>query len=568
MDSPYLESGESIILTTDRVSVNSTQYDMLLTTRHLILVDIRYAQFEPRKFPLLTILSVKGGTVTTGDLVITLSFSDTSRTGGSEQINLIFSRQPGEHRDRERDEWLKKLMELIVSVRQEAISTRTTSIDHEIGIRPAMRRPVAPEMQPPHTTAINFRTAPIELNIIPDEPEPQAFPEEKPGSEVRHGGQRVEGTPDVTGKVTASPATVLPVQQIPIVSQEELPLPVIPEATIPEETPAEASGAETASPDTVSLNVPEIIVSPFQEEHGESISIPDVIKPEGTPADSGADTASLDRSNLPVPEIVERPAVLKEGAEPSETVPPEGGKFIEPVGQPPAYIIPQSPGSPPPPAVFGSRRKLFIIVTAIIILILGIVGGAVFYPNYFAPGKGLFPVPTPAIPETTAPIPSAQMTPAPAQVVIPSTGVWVRVIYPRNYYGRLGNPGSLRGITGSGDRFYQMNEDNHLVQVQIYKTDNSGDTLTVEIYRNGEIINRRETTAPMGFIELLIDARTGNPPGITPRITQSANQTITRTSNLTSQINNQTITRTSNLTSQISNQTMNQTGSISRAMYF
>jgi hypothetical protein len=142
------------------------------------------------------------------------------------------------------------------------------------------------------------------------------------------------------------------------------------------------------------------------------------------------------------------------------------------------------------------------------------------------------------------------------------------VIYPRNYYGRLGNPGSLRGITGSGDRFYQMNEDNHLVQVQIYKTDNSGDTLTVEIYRNGEIINRRETTAPMGFIELLIDARTGNPPGITPRITQSANQTITRTSNLTSQINNQTITRTSNLTSQISNQTMNQTGSISRAMYF
>ncbi|MGA2913469.1 MAG: hypothetical protein ABSE07_08130 [Methanoregula sp.] len=553
MDSPYLESGESIILTTDRVSVNSTQYDMLLTTRHLILVDIRYAQFEPRKFPLLTILSVKGGTVTTGDLVITLSFSDTSRTGGSEQINLIFSRQPGEHRDRERDEWLKKLMELIVSVRQEAISTRTTSIDHEIGIRPAMRRPVAPEMQPPHTTAINFRTAPIELNIIPDEPEPPAFPEEKPGSEVRHGGQRVEGTPDVTGKVTASPDTVLPVQQIPIVSQEELPLSVIPEATIPEETPAEASGAETVSPDTVSLNAPEIIVSPFQEEHGESISIPDVIKPEGTPADPGADTASLDRSNLPVPEIVERPAVQKEGAEPSETVPPEGGKIIEPVGQPPAYIIPQSPGSPPPPAVFGSRRKLFIIVTAIIILILGIGGGAVFYPNYFAPGKGLFPVPTPAIPETTAPIPSTQMTPAPAHVVIPSTGVWVRVIYPRNYYGRLGNPGSLRGITGSGDRFYQMNEDNHLVQVQIYKTDNSGDTLTVEIYRNGEIINRHETTAPMGFIELLIDARTGNPPGITPRITQSANQTITRTSNLTSQI---------------SNQTMNQTGSISRAMYF
>ena len=39
MGSPYLESGESLILTTDRVSVNTVQYDMLLTTRYLILVD-------------------------------------------------------------------------------------------------------------------------------------------------------------------------------------------------------------------------------------------------------------------------------------------------------------------------------------------------------------------------------------------------------------------------------------------------------------------------------------------------------------------------------------------------
>jgi hypothetical protein len=80
MDSPYLESGESIVLTTDRVSVNSEQYDLLLTTRYLILVDIRYAQFQPQKIPLLAILSVKGGKISTGDLVITLFFSDTSRT--------------------------------------------------------------------------------------------------------------------------------------------------------------------------------------------------------------------------------------------------------------------------------------------------------------------------------------------------------------------------------------------------------------------------------------------------------------------------------------------------------
>jgi len=33
MGNPYLESGESLILTTDRVRVNTVQYDVLLTTR-------------------------------------------------------------------------------------------------------------------------------------------------------------------------------------------------------------------------------------------------------------------------------------------------------------------------------------------------------------------------------------------------------------------------------------------------------------------------------------------------------------------------------------------------------
>ncbi len=58
---PYLESGESIILTTDRIRVNSVQYDMLLTTRNLILVDVGHTRFQPLMYPLLSILSVKGG---------------------------------------------------------------------------------------------------------------------------------------------------------------------------------------------------------------------------------------------------------------------------------------------------------------------------------------------------------------------------------------------------------------------------------------------------------------------------------------------------------------------------
>ncbi len=165
-------------------------------------------------------------------------------------------------------------------------------------------------------------------------------------------------------------------------------------------------------------------------------------------------------------------------------------------------------------------------------LIFGIAGIAVFSPAWFGTPSGvLSPVPTPSLPETLAPVPSTLVTPVPTPLIIPTIGVWVRVTYPHDFYGRLGNPGSLREVSGSGDRLYQMNADDHLVQVQMYKTDNSGDTLSVEIYRNGESMTRRTTTSPMGFIDLLVDSTTGDPPGIPPRITQSPGpvRTDTRT---------------------------------------
>ncbi len=158
----------------------------------------------------------------------------------------------------------------------------------------------------------------------------------------------------------------------------------------------------------------------------------------------------------------------------------------------------------------------------ILVLLLGIAGIAVFSPAWFgAPSGALSPVPTPSLPETLVPVPSTPVTPVPTPLIIPTTGVWVRVTYPQDFYGRLGNPGSLREVSGSGDRLYQMNADDHLVQVQMYKTDNSGDTLSVEIYRNGESMTRRTDSSPMGFIDLLVDSTTGAPPGIPPRITQS-----------------------------------------------
>jgi hypothetical protein len=619
MDSPYLESGESIILTTDRVRINSLQYDLLLTTKYLILIDIRYARFQPQKIPLMAILSVKAGEIATGDLAITLFFSDTSRTGGSDRMNLIFLRQPGEQRERERDEWLKKLMEHVVAGRQESIGHGIAPIDQDTGIRPARRRQIAPEMQRPHSTVIDLSPAQIELTVIHDEPEGTAPPEEtvpEAGARAPSGEKSQETAPEApaspdreipdvtetfTPGVPADESDSIPettgAEEISDESEELLSTPVvsemiapevprdghadavIPDATIPEET-LSCAVPETTSPDMTPPDESETIIWGEPSEVLTRSEVPDSATPVETPAVLKVESPPPDRTEpeelkiiTPIPAredltgsevsvtttTVETPvdtgdkpaspepwgasfpAIGKVSPGPSETGIPEGEGQGESAGSTEAESTSPVPGSPAPPHVFGNRQKSFMIAAAILILILGVAGIAVFSPSYFsAPLRELSTVPAPSQPGTVVPVSSTLVTPAPTTVIIPPTGVWVRVTYPQDYYGRLGNPGSLREITGSGDRLYQMNADNRLVQVQMYKTDNSGDILSVEVYRNGELISHRTTSSPRGFIDLLIDVTTGGPPGIPPRVTQTTSPV--QTTNKTLPVSNPGIT--------------------------
>jgi hypothetical protein len=48
--------------------------------------------------------------------------------------------------------------------------------------------------------------------------------------------------------------------------------------------------------------------------------------------------------------------------------------------------------------------------------------------------------------------------------------------------------------------------------------------LTVEVYREGDLISHRTISTPMGSIEFMIDARTGQPPGIPVTPTPLNNQ--------------------------------------------
>jgi hypothetical protein len=146
-------------------------------------------------------------------------------------------------------------------------------------------------------------------------------------------------------------------------------------------------------------------------------------------------------------------------------------------------------------------------VSILVLIILAVVGGMILNVHV-GPQKGNEPL-VPVV--TMAPLLPA--TPAP--VTIPGNGVWVRVEYNGSFIGDVGNPGSLQHVGGSGDRFYYIPKSDDLVQASIQKQDNSGNTLTIEVYRNGEMVLYRTTRAPKGEVQILIDPRTGKPPGIT-----------------------------------------------------
>jgi hypothetical protein len=172
-----------------------------------------------------------------------------------------------------------------------------------------------------------------------------------------------------------------------------------------------------------------------------------------------------------------------------------------------------------PPAPPSNKSKT-IAVTAIIIIILALIGAGLIYSTSMPGNSGTPPEPvnTPTIPPvtTTIPTPTVQQTvtpqatiilPTQPEVLIPPTGVWVRVIYPGNFTGSIGSAGKMRPVTGSVDRFYQVPTVDGIVQALIQKQDASGNILTAEVYRNGTMVKNVSITAPRGTIDLVIDLK-------------------------------------------------------------
>ena len=589
MGNNYLNSGESIILTTHSISTDEGLYDVLVTSERIVLVDNSYARFEPRSIPFTEIISVKGGRVPTGEPAITLVLTETGSLADTRDRHLVFMQRPGEDRRHERDLWVKKLIELVVSVRQHTVREMSEPRKPEPGVKPSVRRWVAPDHLLPRTSPEKV-PAPARIVVEPDETELPEFlfeesiaagelPDEEPGNPRDDGTREARALHEPARRRPEEPGQPLPV-----------PFPVLTRSHFSEDSRPPGSPADAApdipaggqSPYTGEADYADDLLAAeenYREAHAEPFSSTVLAaitsltsaREQQEPAGLPEHPEPEDRPEVPVPEIrtvqpEHPPEVPEEGVPgsepaqepekpdredgrdgmspadrhagtktpgtvifppeqlPAETRPAPGHPVIAEGtpyrGRPPVHGTPAAGQEPLCPARESLPAKRVLPPAALAVLAILILAGVVTLVALFLPpshGTGVAPV-TPAITIPPTVIPAVTE-------IATDTGVRVRVISPGPFAGTIGNPEFPRQASGSGDISFKVLRNDELVAVTIRKMDNSGSPLTVEIYNNGTLLTSRTVTAPMGEITLLIDPKTGNPPGIAAETAQASGPT-------------------------------------------
>jgi hypothetical protein len=319
---PYLKSGESIILTTDRVLIDDIEYDLILTSQRLALVDSDHTSDQPQVVPFATILSVKGGTTPAREPFITLAVIDPVGLEDSKTIDLIFSQQPYEDRAAECDLWVQKLIENIVSVRQEPAAAALQQVPSKSrGMDPTIRRFGAPEVPLPHSQV--------------------AGGSRRPSEELLSAIQRTEwDTPDESVETPAPDSQNNPEDDVqPALDDETGPVAPAPigkgdepaTSPVPEE-PVDRVNAESpqknADGDRPIVSAEEDSAVPVQEEEPVSPAVPATPLDELVPKETDAEPASSTDEGL-------------DGKEP--VLPVNTAGFREPAKNPgmPGLVLPE-----------------------------------------------------------------------------------------------------------------------------------------------------------------------------------------------------------------------------------
>jgi hypothetical protein len=478
MGYPELKSDESITLTTQDVKVKTVPFELVLTNKRLIIIDSKKNLVPTQTVPLAAIRNVALGENAIRDPVITLTIL--TGTADTREMALTFARRAGGERRREAEEWLKILKNQasaaardaatmpIVPPDQDHAAVSDAAVQDQTGVIASLGIKKKIEVVPPMKTIVDngyLPPKPVETSSLPGGSFcPRCGNRVPPGSTFcNRCGARVTAAADQIAMPSVQPS-----------------LQVVRPADV-------ALGERRERP------IEQIIhsIEPLIED-----SVPRV-----EPAH-------------PVPRQSPEPQALQPSAPAEAAVLASSA-----IGEIPATPAPAEPAMPPIPPVPSRRprKPRYMAVIAVVIIILAISGVGLLLMHAAPVNSGgstsLTPTPTPATTTPPTPVPTPPHTPTPVvtvlptpeitKVLIPSTGVWVEVMYAGTYSGLIGTPGNQGSITGTGDKFYQVSAGaGDSVAVSLQKMDGSGNPMTVTVYINGQSVKTTSTTAPMGTITL------------------------------------------------------------------
>jgi hypothetical protein len=153
-----------------------------------------------------------------------------------------------------------------------------------------------------------------------------------------------------------------------------------------------------------------------------------------------------------------------------------------------------------------------------VIVVLAFIAGLIIAANLPAgqpvTGVNVTPTKITLVTNTVTPVQTqikTRMTTAvpagPTLIPVPSTGVWVRVIYPGTFTGMVGTPGNPKEVTGSGVHVYSITTTDGIVEVSLQKNEGTADKLLVEVFKNGIMVKNSSTTTPKGIVEIQFDLK-------------------------------------------------------------
>lgn len=81
-------------------------------------------------------------------------------------------------------------------------------------------------------------------------------------------------------------------------------------------------------------------------------------------------------------------------------------------------------------------------------------------------------------------------------------GVQVKVIYSGDWSGAAGDTNSMNSISGSGEETIDLDDDAYIVSANAQKQDSGSDTLTIQILKDGKVVEESSTDAAYGVAQV------------------------------------------------------------------